>query len=446
MYKSKQPQTHISYVMYKPPENTNRVKTMKMIFETQDVNKIKEEIIDVNKPKIPTVSKSFSGNTVNSTNLINKPQPTLNRQLSDPNKRNIKRTPAFRLDKTAFIERQHMFQRHPSQNQIKTKMDKVKSFDDSSRLKENCDNININDSPTKRTSTKLVNDIKNKLYSIRDETTHQILCLQNEKINEVYAEPIPKSLRFTPNDDQANTLKISDEKVCKIETAQNVITILKDIDQQIKGSDTIKNALKRPLPPGPAPKKPPRTFQHSPQSKIKSETLSVSRSDPNIAALQLDREFTNQLTLSIERKLRAPQKTKRDPKYMLDKLESALRNNKIKLKRQAKIDYNSEEDEDTLKTTTKSLCSSPLLKRLNPSPVSLSPNYMFNCLPSLGCSRNTYARIKEPNSNFFVESQNDEPVYAEPYQFRSEEDERLTCKDDSSIGMKRNSLYYMVSF
>ncbi|KAI4462318.1 suppression of tumorigenicity 5 st5 [Holotrichia oblita] len=230
---------------------------MKMKFENQDlINKIREDIIEINKPKITNTKRTESEKITNSTNIaeINSShQHILNRQLSDPNKCNIKRTPAFRLDKNTFIEKEHMFQRHLSQNNIKTKMDKFKSLDDSSRLKENCDNINM----TKKTSDK-INDIKNQLYSIRDD-----LNTRNDKsvlIKDLYAEPVPKSVRLLQ--------KTNVENDVKIETAEKVITILKDLDQHSNGTDTIKNALKRPLPPGPAPKKPPRTFQHSHKSEI----------------------------------------------------------------------------------------------------------------------------------------------------------------------------------
>ncbi|KAI4462316.1 suppression of tumorigenicity 5 st5 [Holotrichia oblita] len=377
---------------------------MKMKFENQDlINKIREDIIEINKPKITNTKRTESEKITNSTNIaeINSShQHILNRQLSDPNKCNIKRTPAFRLDKNTFIEKEHMFQRHLSQNNIKTKMDKFKSLDDSSRLKENCDNINM----TKKTSDK-INDIKNQLYSIRDD-----LNTRNDKsvlIKDLYAEPVPKSVRLLQ--------KTNVENDVKIETAEKVITILKDLDQHSNGTDTIKNALKRPLPPGPAPKKPPRTFQHS-------------------------RKVNCSL---IEKQLKSPEKVKKDPKYMLDKLENALRNNKIKLHRQARFDYNSDEDEK-FRSPSKSLTNSPLLKRLNNTTGSLGSNQIFNCLPSLGCSRNRYARIKEPNSSFFVTSR-DEPIYAEPFQFNSEEREYdIPCIEDTDgIGMKRNSLYYM---
>lgn len=141
---------------------------MKMKFESHESDGIRANITDTaNKPKIISDSKRIlNGNTVNSTNLIVKSQHTLNRQLSDPAKRNIKRTPAFRLDKNAFIEKEHMFQRHSSHNHIRSTMDKFKSLDDSSRLKENCDNnVNIRDSPVgKNTSSKIVSNIENKLY------------------------------------------------------------------------------------------------------------------------------------------------------------------------------------------------------------------------------------------------------------------------------------------
>lgn len=128
--------------MYKPPINTNRVKYMRSKFENNDVNNTTKTDVKLNnvqnKPKSINcqLNKKCNEERVKLrrefTSIdLKSNQQSLTRQLSDPlNKCNIKRTPAFRLEKNPTTN----YKSHKS-NFLENK---IKIFDQ--RLKENCDN------------------------------------------------------------------------------------------------------------------------------------------------------------------------------------------------------------------------------------------------------------------------------------------------------------------
>ncbi|KYB25414.1 DENN domain-containing protein 2B isoform X2 [Tribolium castaneum] len=288
--------------MYKPPENTNRVKSIKTRFE-------------------------------------NEAQRQLSRQLSDPSKRNIKRTPAFRIDlnsdKTAF-------QRNTQCNRS-FYADKITA---------------LRASPPVSPKPPLTKS-KSDFALIRSKFDPKAL----------YTEPVPKALRQPPDIHHAQTLRVSEPPGL---------------------TDTLRAALKRPLPAGPAPRKPPRTFEHTP---VKNSSFLHQKQ-------QTDR--------------------KHDPRYMLSRLENALKNNKIKKQVKVETSTTSGEDSD----------DSVLFKSKSP-PTPDKNNFNFNCLNG-GCTA-TYDKIKESKSEFFVKSY-DEPVYAEPFHF-----DEVRLKDKGA----KKSLYYM---
>ncbi|KAJ4444124.1 hypothetical protein ANN_05913, partial [Periplaneta americana] len=95
-------------------------------------------------------------------------------------------------------------------------------------------------------------------------------------------------------------------------------------------TDTLKAALKAPLPSGPPPKKPPRTFAHnSPSQNIGHHNVSP----PNITASAIDTESGKQLKyvksalekVNVE-KTGKPVRSKTESQIMLKKLENVLLN------------------------------------------------------------------------------------------------------------------------
>ncbi|XP_018562258.1 uncharacterized protein LOC108904263 isoform X2 [Anoplophora glabripennis] len=476
--------------MYKPPQNSNRVKSIRNKFENIE-----------NKTKSPERNVTKNGHR---NNLNNSPKKTeklsentdpsgkhaLQRQYSDPLKRNIKRTPAFRVDKN--MEKNNGFQRNCF-NRNTLFESKVKQF---SAVKSNCDNnsnimnskkSDLNKNSNLKSVAKCSRNVNSKpapiLYKSKSSHEFQYIrskfdrgitnninknsnnfkdnddsesnfasneCLKGIDLSLLYTEPVPKSLRSKninekvinseKSDDvyTTNTLKLSD----KTPLTETVDEILKSpIDEPITDSltDTLKTALKKPLPSGPAPKKPPRTFQHS------NSEDGTNNIEKNISFLHLTKEVEQKLNIKPKHTPR-----KADPKYMLNKLENALRNNRLRAKRQAKIDISTtsgEDSDDSLlfrsKTDNK---PNRTLPRLPSHTNDLGDNSAFNlnCLNGLGCANSNYEKIKEPNSSFFVGRADEEPVYAEPYHYRKDSSGPVRKREGSETSRdSRNSLYYM---
>ncbi|KAF5303869.1 hypothetical protein FQR65_LT18925 [Abscondita terminalis] len=250
--------------MYKPPENSNRVKIIKSKFENNanDVKPIAKPLLrksktlqDFSVTSSSIRQEKLQANQKNKIENKNNPQ-TLSRQLSDPTKRNIKRTPAFRLDKSSdtnagFVQNKTRYLEKFSKNTHLQEDIKEGAIIDNNNFSNILNKFNAN------TSVPVIND------NGKDTSNVKLL----------YSEPVPKSQRTNEkkaldedvlNVYNATTLKISESHSKNIKT--NVHTKKEIID--ITLTDTLKNALKKPLPKGPAPKKPPRTFLHSTNNNI----------------------------------------------------------------------------------------------------------------------------------------------------------------------------------
>ncbi|KAB0794941.1 hypothetical protein PPYR_11780 [Photinus pyralis] len=387
--------------MYKPPENSNRVKAITSKFE----NNVNETKIQTKPPlrksrtlqDFKVTKRENQGEKITLRHIETKnSQQTLSRQLSDPTKRNIKRSPAFRLDKTP-----------DSSNRI---------VQNKTLYLEKIVKANNNRDDTAKTQPKLeettVSELRKK-FNVTSPTN------KPDNLPFLYSEPVPKSQR-NKQFHNASTLKISDHCKNGNNTENKVpnygsLNVKKNIDNL---TDTLKNALKKPLPPGPAPKKPPRTFLHTP-TKSHDDHQPISRAD-----------FTKKLSLELQKPPLENKKLKGDPKYMLDKLETALKSRGVLLRRQVKSDYTSEDDSDSEK---QKLINSRELPTLPYTPAETSPKFNFNCLPSLSCSGSNYATVKESNSSFFVTCKKEEPVYAEPFEYQPDLDERQSDDNSSAI-------------
>lgn len=485
--------------MYKAPQNSNRVKSIKNKFE--NIEHVKSTTsaagltpcsslsANLSKTESKTYSKPYSSDTV-----LKNDHPVLARQLSDPAKCNIKRTPAFRVDKN--VENLPPVKKNPQQKSLfETKVKQFNSVKSCESKPENnlteCSpkvsasaesklDINIGNNsflhsaprhsiksfkPPLLIKSKSSHDFKNiqnmfsqsadklSLYnkSLKyEENDHsidveEITMLKDVDLSLLYTEPIPKSLRhkqpsessssntesplFKPKMDNIytnSTLQLSDiDKKVFLESLKRVLST-KDMPEGL--TDSLRIALKKPLPQGPAPQKPPRTFQHC--------TDAVLNSKSNISNLKKD--------ISVHKK----SYKRNDPKYMLNKLEVALKNNKLRVRKQQKVDVSTtsgEDSDDSLLFQSKS-CRS-LAK---PSEGSIDSEKNFDCiLGDLNCfnkavcgSNPVYERIPEPTSSFFVEMDKD-PIYAEPIKNGA----RLTnLTSTNPVQTKnRNSLYYMVS-
>ncbi|CAG9863014.1 unnamed protein product [Phyllotreta striolata] len=411
--------------MYRPPQNSNRVKLIRKRFENAE-NKSKS-------PERSAIDVRERSNLINSNGEIGE-KIGLQRQISDPSRRNIKRTPAFRVERSAdrLGDRNSLYEI------------KVKQF---SAVKNHCDsNSNILNKDTSEIESSLddnkvplSNNSNNRLdvdcfKSNTDNTCNNCHESTNANANSktdfslLYTQPIPKALRrnnsnctefslspTTSSDRAISSFPNSPIADSKFQTIYNVSTMkiedkLEDLKHRVSLTDTLKLALSKPLPKGPAPKKPPRAFQ-------------------------------------IPTKETPPPKS--DPKYMLNKLEDALRKNKLKLRRLPVTPPDDAEDASLLRSK-----SSRTLPRLpnRDDKSDYDSAFNFNCLNGFKFALTNYEKIKEPNSCFFVgnperNSAQEEPVYAEPFHYRKDfADSSVVIRREGSSRSKqsaRNSLYYM---
>ncbi|XP_019771863.2 DENN domain-containing protein 2B isoform X1 [Dendroctonus ponderosae] len=395
--------------MYKPPQNCNRVKSIKSKFESIENQQDKAGFV-----RSPTQACKYVENN-------DRGRSALSRQLSDPSRPNIKRTPAFRVDRNCenISNRKTLFENKVKQfNSVKDeKVEKDLSSSEKCCLsgKENVSFLHSNAASKpvliksksshefNYTPRRLIESPKPNSLAASTEEPPEML-LQNVDLSLLYTEPIPKSMRNKnpPEPEQLqpklesiynkSTLQLTDvDKKLFLESLKKVLK--QDVPQGL--TDSLKVALKKPLPQGPAPIKPPRTFQHS-SSKLPDERKKPGK--------------------------------KADPKYMLNKLEIALKNNKLRTRKQEKAEVSTTSGEDS---------DDSLLFQSKSCPK--GPDFGFselNCFNSFRCADPAYERIKEQQSSFYVEREQN-PIYAEPIQ-------RGLCSEHRAVAPNnRNSLYYM---
>ncbi|KAL1490863.1 hypothetical protein ABEB36_011548 [Hypothenemus hampei] len=438
--------------MYRPPENSNRVKSIKSKFENIEKQQQRNIIIT-------TTKTSNNNHPVPLRQSLTTDHQLLTRQLSDPSKRNIKRTPAFRVEKNGGpgtgggIRDAHGSNQTLFENKVKQFSDCIKnpsppqevvcsaaSICDGT-LKENQSFLHSNNNENSMLKRPMLIKSKsafdfnyqpiNKRQNIKEASAVENIedVLKNIDLSLLYTEPIPRSLRNKPIRNESPVVKPKIEKdiynkstlqltdVDKKEFLESLKKVLKhDVPPPPSPgrgclSDSLKIALNRPLPKGPAPKKPPRTFVHDVVCAKNSQTTTTLR------------------------KTNGKQKT--DPKYMLNKLEMALRSNKLKTRKQQKIDISTtsgeeEDSDDSLLFRSKSRRTLPKIPSSASSKLSGSDLNCFN-----NCAKNpSYETIKKPNFKFFVS--NKDPIYAEPVHINNNE-----RNGHNTWQTNRNSLYYM---
>lgn len=430
--------------MYKPPENTNnRVKSIKSKFENIEKN---QSTVNIKKEQNGARGELKLIKSRSEAIDNNNSRPVLSRQFSDPAK--LKRTPAFRLDKN--VVKSDLLERSAPHNRSYYFDSKIKQFN--SALKNNCDSnrknqtdcfksLNSVEKPENRfvrpllVKSKSSHDfayIRNKFNnSERLESNNNMKLDQREEkksttdISMLYTEPIPKSLRNNNNTcDKPVYSNIENLKKVSTDIHNSKTLRISDLKENPESSntltDTLKLALKKPLPLGPPPKKPPRTFEHT--------TL--------IVGVEKQSSF---LHLPPKAKTTPNETPKKDPRYMLSKLEQALRNNKIRKNLNKKPETAAEDNSVSFKT-----------RDLPEIPLNSSPQFNLNCFNGMTlCKATTYEKIGEPNSSFFLENRDEEPVYAEPFNFSGvnmeKEEGNGVINGQKSDKAHRNSLYYMVS-
>ncbi|XP_050310886.1 DENN domain-containing protein 2B-like [Anthonomus grandis grandis] len=455
--------------MYRPPQNCNRVKSIKKKFENIE-NQSETVNVGPSKP-FTSAKKLLAPLTENSLNGFSREhnarssipqraaQPSLSRQLSDPAKRNIKRTPAFRVDKSAEdspVRPTSLFQTKIKQfNRVKCGKELDSPSDDSTgglkcdliefdKHTVSCDSVSLKEnssflyprnkldvySSTNKTevprnkraslikskSSQDFQYVRKKFDDEPENLSTEILSTANIDLSLLYTQPIPKSLRHKTTETNCtskidniytkSTLQLTDND--KKEFLNSLQRVLARQDLPGGLTDSLRVALKKPLPKGPAPQKPPRTFQHCAEAVINE-------------------------------KRKTPKKG--DPRYMLNKLEMALKNNKLRVRKQLpRVEVCSttsgEDSDDSLLFRSKS-CRSVHKEDTEDGGFD---NLLgeFNCFGGFGgCGNPGYQRLKEPSASFFVSaSPEKEHIYDEPVRRKSSEVESEKTKN-------RNSLYYM---
>lgn len=463
-------------------------------------------------------TKDFSD--INKKELCNVPPLNLTRQLNDPSKKGcIKRTPAFRKDK---IGKTKVLNDDLSFANI------VNMFENNDNIKPTCDTLNDNttkiltrtycsDSEIKSDKTKMIGNPKKNVTStvslnglsqsiVNKENDKNVvsksiltastsLGLENNNKNTMRQKSLSpilkKATEYNSEISSTSTLKISDKenntKSQPNELLDNIVnkqhekettkvlvnaayaqvnkpkkTTQLPENKNVILTDTLKAALKQPLPPGPPPKKPPRTFAHTPNSKSPSTSTKLDHNPAEITSTSstpdtsINEKLNECLANALKTKTNSSSnnkpitKIKSDPKLMLQKLENALLNNKIKspkLPRKLKSTFDgvSSSKASTSSTTQPNIYTSETPQK----------NLFPNCLPSLNCvtnaaSSNSYTKVNSSMSTFFTdikeENEKQEPIYAEPFHFKTpDESPKLSSRDSSKFDTLSSSLHYMVS-
>ncbi|CAH1395101.1 unnamed protein product [Nezara viridula] len=214
-------------------------------------------------------------------------------------------------------------------------------------------------------------------------------------------------------------------------------------------TDTLKKALKNPLPVGPAPKKPPRTFAHAGNSP---ESLIPDNSDKKTVITKLsDSLLLNKNGNSVP-SVALPRRSKTDPHIMLKKLESALLTNQINNKSNAIVTPNisnctqpvfkqSEVSQNTTNSKFNKFCLNGFSSCLNPNiydaPSLLKIKSEAQNNINLTSNKSTYGTIRKV--------QNIRHIYEEPYSPRSERKNKGSVTNKNDSPQPKLSVHYMSS-
>lgn len=292
----------------------------------------------------------------------------LSRQLSDPVKRgNIKRTPAFRCDKSLeegaagavftnnasrlnLTNKIRMFEKCQSNN----KEPNEPKFRYPLKKTINKDST-ISNSPTKYKTNQVLKRELDLILERRKQFPNTKLVFNESTNNYSSGELLKPTPQCSFNQEYAQINKNNKKLSTRIPSP---VTRIPSIDNL---TDTLKKALQSPLPDGPPPKKPPRTFAH--------KSPNLQKNVPNLVP--------------------KPFSSRNDPVRMLDKLENALLQNRIKSPMTRRKVLDMENIKSTNVTKTDNI-------------VEAHNNKLFECFSP--CNTNEYAEPICSRSNFFVDS------------------------------------------
>lgn len=286
------------------------------------------------------------------------------------NKRNIKRTPAFRRD--GNFSRKHV---DPSHSQMVTNNNNTKQSNNSNSNSSECIKTTQIDSH----------------------------CYKTDKLNQkLPLDQFPKKFKSKFSADHKNLIECSKKKLENVE----------DISFKPKKDEKSENPLKTPLPCGPPPKKPPRTFAHDKQT---------------------DSDHSFKTTMESHNKFKA------DTNIMLQKLEQFMAENSFTYN--MKDEKTIEQDNTKKKSNKSNLCN--LTKALN---CIENQNVYDNSLKTYNTDEQNYLTTKSIYQN------DSEHIYDEPIFLN--DNSRLNNNSDNCrtlighewvCGSDKSNLHYMVS-
>lgn len=340
-------------------------------------NKEVDNFSDSSDDWSPKPNNSYLYNNSDAKHSVSDSKKSLVRQTSDPCKK-LHRSHAFRCDRSQKVVSP---KRHGSCNgrsetsDFSLKMEKKLSKDKLKRLGNLLEGQMRKENFLLKNNNTIVGEVKEMKNSIPDSEVPQHILDQYAK---VVKRNNDKQDAMTDSGVSSETENLEDEKSGRIKKllsqfeksdkeietdnqnleVMNVLTIssetmrLERKNPQIVLTDTLKKALKQPLPAGPPPRKPPRTF---------------------IATIPESLEKT------------------KNPKKMLEKLEQVLQKRESQNK---KHKYDTVEATNTLEKPKEIhyLCT----EILDITQRTLLPNQTSNCFKSLNCAMTTNSTLSLP--------------------------------------------------
>lgn len=203
---------------------------------------------------------------------------------------------------------------------------------------------------------------------------------------------IIRSLRIGQNLQSRNKVPLKTPNVLQGSIFAHSVASSNSINKVDALSDTLKKALKTPLPPGPAPRKPPRTFAHGGKTFDLEDLPERKLSFPSCRSQP---QGSNENNVPHKHTLALVQRSKTEPHIMLKKLESALLINQVK---------------NTVIVPKKESIEKPEPPKSNIRPTIASKTKTL-CLSSLSCmNKNVYDTPFECANNVLVEQQKDKTI------------------------------------
>lgn len=298
---------------YIPTENGAKVNMIKQKFERkispENNDTENEKKNDDNEEQKEHLRRSLSASPIKGKKNI---KLNVTRQLSNPSGKNIKRTPAFRGDKLTRMKNLNspikekvnsivdqnvkMFEEKPEYGKIgnvkKKDVFNYNDVTDSVGRKKNDnwrppltkDKTKFNENTVRTTVISRQKNISPMYTHLDDDFVPTVLHVNedNQDNGNVMIDELNKFLmngveytkvtktKGTLDDNKcvksSNDLSFGNEKKnYKTDTKPDLSSKKLDNEEtRLKLTDSLKAALQAPLPTGPAPKKPPRTFAHSP--------------------------------------------------------------------------------------------------------------------------------------------------------------------------------------